>query len=106
MVWGLFLRRRIPAVTILDDLTGAQRALVRLTELLHQEPDPPADADSVLTFLRDAWAAAAARARTLEDEAEALERMASIGELAGVLAHEFIDFLNMLLLHVAVLEYR
>ncbi|MFO0841809.1 MAG: HAMP domain-containing sensor histidine kinase [Gemmataceae bacterium] len=42
----------------------------------------------------------------LERENEALEHLASVGELAGVLAHEFSDFLNMLLLHVAVLEYR
>lgn len=46
------------------------------------------------------------RLRELEEENEALEYLASAGELAGVMAHEFSDFLNMLLLQVAVLEYR
>lgn len=42
----------------------------------------------------------------LQDDQEALEHQASIGEISGVLAHEFMDFLNMLLLQVTVLEYR
>jgi signal transduction histidine kinase len=46
------------------------------------------------------------RLRELEEENEALEHLASAGELAGVMAHEFSDFLNMILLQVAVLEYR
>jgi signal transduction histidine kinase len=46
------------------------------------------------------------RLRELEEENEALESLASAGELAGVMAHEFSDFLNMILLQIAVLEYR
>jgi signal transduction histidine kinase len=46
------------------------------------------------------------RLLALEEEGEALEHLANAGELAGVLAHEFSDFLNMLLLNLAVLEYR
>lgn len=46
------------------------------------------------------------RMNNLEDEIEALERWANVGELSGILAHELTDFLNMLLLHVAVLEHR
>jgi signal transduction histidine kinase len=42
----------------------------------------------------------------LREENAVLERLATIGELAGPLAHEFTDFLNLLLLHVAVLEQR
>lgn len=46
------------------------------------------------------------RLRQLEEENEALEHPASVGELAGVIAHEISDFLNLLLLQVAVLECR
>jgi len=46
------------------------------------------------------------RVGELEAEAEALDHLANVGEVAGVVAHEFSDFLNMLLLHVAVLEFR
>jgi signal transduction histidine kinase len=43
---------------------------------------------------------------TLQEEAWGLERLANVGELAGPLAHEFSNFLNVLLLQVMVLEYQ
>lgn len=40
----------------------------------------------------------------MHEDKESLERLANVGELAGVLAHEFADFLNVLLLQISVLE--
>ncbi len=40
------------------------------------------------------------------ERAADLERLANVGEIAGPLAHEFTNFLNVLLLQVAVLEYQ
>lgn len=34
------------------------------------------------------------------------ERLANVGELGGAVSHEFTNFLNVLLLHVSVLEYQ
>lgn len=45
-------------------------------------------------------------AASLQGEIESLERLANVGELAGLLVHEFTDFLNMLLLQLSVLELR
>jgi signal transduction histidine kinase len=45
-------------------------------------------------------------AASLQGEVESLERLANVGELAGLLVHEFTDFLNMLLLQLSVLEMR
>ena len=39
-------------------------------------------------------------------EQQELQRLANAGELAGVVAHEFANFLNVLLLHVSLLEYQ
>jgi signal transduction histidine kinase len=43
---------------------------------------------------------------SLPDDDESLERLANVGELAGLLVHEFTDFLNMLMLQISVLELR
>jgi signal transduction histidine kinase len=51
-------------------------------------------------------AAARAAAAALADEVKALDRLAHAGELAGPLAHEFSNFLNVLLLQMTVLEYQ
>jgi signal transduction histidine kinase len=42
--------------------------------------------------------------RTLQKDLEAQSSLANTGELAGPLAHEFNNFLNIVLLHVALLE--
>jgi signal transduction histidine kinase len=42
----------------------------------------------------------------LQQDIQALERMAHRGELAGPMGHEFTNFLNVLLLQVAVLKYQ
>jgi len=42
--------------------------------------------------------------RAHQDERAALSALAYLGELAGPVAHEFNNFLNVLLLHIAILE--
>ncbi|HXG11512.1 MAG TPA: sensor histidine kinase, partial [Gemmataceae bacterium] len=47
-----------------------------------------------------------AERQALQDQVAGLRWLAAVGELAGPMAHEFNNFLNVLLLHLAVLEHE